>query len=60
LYNPLTSQNADEDVIGIEGTEAFLADLGLDPSEPVVLVLCKHFKCTTACEFTLEGWTSVL
>lgn len=49
-----------EDVIGVEGTEQFLADLGLDPSEAVVLVLAKHFQCTTACEFTEEGWLAVI
>jgi DCN1-like protein 1/2 len=49
----------DENTIGVEGTETFLHDLELDPSEPVVLVLAKYFQCTTACEFTLDGWTTV-
>lgn len=47
-FNPLMSPSAKYD----------LDDLGIDPTEPVTLVLAWHLGCETMCEFTKQGWVT--
>ena len=41
----------------VSGTERFCTDLGVDPSDPIMLVICWQMRCKNMCVFTLEEWT---
>lgn len=41
----------------VTGTERFCTDLGVDPSDPIMLVICWQMRCKNMCVFTLEEWT---
>ena len=47
----------DGDEIQVSGTERFCTDLGVDPSDPIMLVICWQMRCKNMCVFTLEEWT---
>ncbi|KAG0352650.1 hypothetical protein BGZ54_002648 [Gamsiella multidivaricata] len=51
------------DEILIEGMEKFCADLDVDPTDVVMLVMAWHLKAENMCEFTrsgfVEGWTKL-
>tara|TARA_B110001452_G_scaffold35089_1_gene27032 strand:+ start:328 stop:1101 length:774 start_codon:yes stop_codon:yes gene_type:complete len=47
----------DEDTVQISGTERFCTDLGVDPSNPIMLIICWQMRAKTMCVFTLEEWT---
>jgi DCN1-like protein 1/2 len=46
----------DQDCIGVEGTEKFCIDLGIDPTDVVMLVICWYMNAQKMCEFTREEW----
>ena len=41
----------------VSGTERFCTDLGVDPSDPIMLIICWQMRAKTMCVFTLEEWT---
>ena len=41
----------------VSGTERFCTDLGVDPSDPIMLIICWRMRAKTMCVFTLEEWT---
>lgn len=41
----------------MSGTERFCADLEVDPTDPILLIICWQMKAKTMCVFTLEEWT---
>ena len=45
-----------EETIGVTGTERFCTDLGVDPSDPVMLIICWQMRAKTMCVFTKEEW----
>jgi DCN1-like protein 1/2 len=47
----------DRDEIQVSGTERFCTDLGVDPSDPIMLIICWQMRAKTMCVFTLEEWT---
>ncbi|KAJ3233170.1 DCN1-like protein 1 [Chytriomyces hyalinus] len=49
-------KDADENFIGLEGTERLCQDLEVDPMDIVTLILAFHLKCERMCEFKLAGW----
>ncbi|KAJ3015028.1 UNVERIFIED_CONTAM: DCN1-like protein 1 [Siphonaria sp. JEL0065] len=51
-----TYKDADDDIIGVEGTERLCEDLEVDPTDVVTLVLAFHLKCENMCEFSRAGW----
>ena len=50
-------KEADSDEIQVSGTERFCTDLGVDPSDPIMLVIAWQMRAKTMCVFTLEEWT---
>jgi DCN1-like protein 1/2 len=50
-------KEADVDEIQVAGTERFCTDLGVDPSDPIMLIICWQMRCKHMCVFTLEEWT---
>jgi len=50
-------KEADADEIQVSGTERFCTDLGVDPSDPILLVIAWQMRAKTMCVFTLEEWT---
>jgi DCN1-like protein 1/2 len=49
-------KDMDEDLILVDGTEKLCADLDVDPTDIVTLVLAYHLKCERMCEFNRQGW----
>ncbi|KAJ3332900.1 DCN1-like protein 2 [Blyttiomyces sp. JEL0837] len=49
-------KDPDDNIIGVEGTEALCNDLEVDPTDVVTLVLAYYLKCENMCEFKREGW----
>ena len=45
-----------EDLILLEGTEQICTDLGVDPTDIVVLILARHLEAEEMCEFHRKGW----
>lgn len=48
-------KDAKHDKIDVEGMQRFCDDLGVDPSDPVMLVLAWRLNATTMCEFGRKG-----
>lgn len=46
----------DVDYIYEEGIAQFCSDLGVDPEDPVLLVLSFHMDAATMCIFTRDEW----
>lgn len=46
------------DTIEVQGTERFCTDLGVDPSDPIMLIIAWQMRANTMCVFTLEEWTA--
>mmetsp|Transcript_10023 Transcript_10023/g.25966 ORF Transcript_10023/g.25966 Transcript_10023/m.25966 type:complete len:251 (+) Transcript_10023:114-866(+) len=46
-----------EDSIQIPGLERFCADLHVDPTDPIMLLIAWRMKAATMCIFTREEWT---
>ncbi|KAI9189122.1 Scaffold-type E3 ligase [Blastocladiella emersonii ATCC 22665] len=51
-------KDADDGIIGVEGTEQLCEDLGVDPSDVVMLSVAYMLQCPHMCEFTRAGWTA--
>lgn len=47
----------DSDTIQISGVEQFCKDLGVDPTDPVMLLISWQMRCKTMCVFTREEWS---
>ena len=62
-YSKLIVDPSDPDMINIEGTIRYLEALGLDPEEPVVLVLAYQLDSPAIGAFSrtgfVEGWRTI-
>ncbi len=47
-----TNDEDEPDAIRVDGMVRFCADLGVDPSDPLMLVLSWHLGAATACVYT--------
>ncbi len=56
--SPPSSDPAEPDVIGIEGTEKLCEDLGIEPTDVAALVLAYHLGCEHMCEFKRAAWVA--
>lgn len=54
------SDKEDTDFIYEDGIAQFCSDLGLDPEDPVMLVLSWYMEAATMCVFTREEWVKGL
>ena len=48
---------AGADSIQLDGIERFCNDLGVDPTDPVMLMIAWQMGCETMCVFTRQEWT---
>ncbi|ORZ33216.1 Cullin binding-domain-containing protein [Catenaria anguillulae PL171] len=55
-YKRLSPDHADEDIISVEGTEQLCQDLGVDPSDVVMLAVAYSLGCPSMCNFPRNGW----
>ena len=49
-------KEADEDSIQVTGVMAFCEDLGVDPTDAIMLIISWQMRCATMCVFTREEW----
>ena len=47
----------DGETIGLDGIERLCADLGVDPTDPVMLMIAWQMRCEQMCVFTRQEWT---
>lgn len=47
---------ADSDTIQIDGLERLCSDLGVDPTDPVMLMIAWQMRCEQMCVFTRQEW----
>lgn len=47
----------DADSIQVTGVEQFCKDLGVDPADPIMLMICWTMRCETMCVFTRQEWS---
>jgi len=50
-------KEADADSIQIDGIERLCSDLGVEPTDPVMLMISWQMKCEQMCVFTRQEWT---
>jgi len=50
-------REGDQDSIQIAGIERMCADLQVEPTDPVMLLIAWQMRAATMCEFTREEWT---
>ena len=53
----VASAEPDEDTIQVSGVERLCADLGVDPSDPIMLMIAWVMRCETMCVFTRQEWS---
>ena len=50
-------KDAGAETIGIAGIEQLCKDLGVDPTDPIMLLISWQMGCETMCVFTRQEWT---
>eukprot|EP00741_Cyanophora_paradoxa_P006891 tig00001049_g6666.t1 len=53
-------KDADEDKIGVEGVEKLCTDLGVDPTDIIMLIFAYKVKAATMCEFSRQEFINGL
>jgi len=48
----------DGENIGLDGIERLCADLGVDPTDPIMLLIAWQMRCEQMCVFTRQEWTT--
>ena len=49
-------KEGDSDTISIEGIEKLCSDLGIEPTDPLMLMIAWQMKCEQMCVFTRQEW----
>lgn len=47
---------ADSDTIQVDGIERLCADLGVEPTDPIMLLIAWQMRCEQMCVFTRQEW----
>jgi len=50
-------KEAESDTISIEGIERFCSDLGIEPTDPIMLMISWQMRCEQMCVFTRQEWS---